>query len=152
MLDFTPFISSCLGVLGMNISISSNPFPTSPLSIRPPHPETKHCRTHQECPVPVRNISIRPRPLFRTPKQLSADGTAKNGSQSPYEKYGCIHSSVLTNAEDFGNEGWKERIVSTSEYVIEHDESQPERDRVRGGYEDTCEPKGEDTGGGQEQG
>jgi len=134
------------------ISASSNPLPSLPLPISPPYANTKHGRTHQECAIPIRNTSIRSRPLFRTPKQLTANRAPKHSAQPPGEKDKCIHSSILADAEDLGDEGREQRIVSTGRDTVEHDESQPEGEGGRrGGCQDAREPEGKDAGCGEEE-
>lgn len=133
------------------ISVSSNPLPSLPLSMSPPYPNTTHRRAHQECPIPIRNTNIRSTSLLRTPEQLPSNRTPKNSAQTPYEKYKRIHSSVLPDAEDLGDERRKQRIVPAGRETVEHDESQPERERGRGGCEDAGEPEGEDAGCGEEE-
>ncbi|KAL9613215.1 MAG: hypothetical protein Q9167_002231 [Letrouitia subvulpina] len=103
----------------------------------PPYPNTTHRRAHQECPVPICNTSIRPTSLLRTPEQLSSNRTPKNSAQPPYEKYKRIHSSILPDAEDLGDERRKQRI--------------PEREGGLGGCENAGEPKGEDAGCGEKE-
>ncbi len=117
----------------------------------PPYPNTTRRRTHQECPIPIRNTSIRSTSLLRTPEQLPSNRTPKNSAQAPYEKYKRIHSSVLPDAEDLGDERRKQRIIPAGRETVEHDESQPERVRGRGGCEDAREPEGEDAGCGEEE-
>ena len=117
----------------------------------PPYPNTTHCRAHQECPIPICNTSICSTSLLRTPEQLSSNRTPKNSAQAPYEKYERIHSSILPDTKDLGDERRKQRIVPAGRETVEHDESQPERVRGGGGCEDAREPEGEDTGCGEEE-
>ncbi|KAL9041953.1 MAG: hypothetical protein Q9214_003936 [Letrouitia sp. 1 TL-2023] len=106
----------------------------------PPYPNTTNRCAHQECPVPIRNTDIRPTSLLRTPEQLSSNRTSKNSAQPPYEKNECIHSSILPNAEDLGDERRKQRIVPTGRET-----------GGRGGYENAGEPEGEDAGCSEEE-
>jgi len=117
----------------------------------PPYPNTTHRRAHQECSIPIRNTSIRSTSLLRTPKQLPSNRTPKNSAQAPHEKDKRIHSSILPDAKDLGDERRKQRIVPAGRETVERDESQPERERGRGGYEDAGEPEGEDAGCGEEE-
>ena len=117
----------------------------------PPYTYTTHRRAHQECPIPIRNISIRSTSLLRTPEQLPSNRTPKNSAQPPYEKYKRIHSSILPDAEDLGDERRKQRIVPAGRETVEHDESQPEREGGRGARQDAGEPEGEDAGCGKEE-
>lgn len=102
----------------------------------PPYPNTTHRRPHQECTIPIRNTSIRSTSLLRAPEQLPSNRTPKHSAQAPYKKYKRIHSSILPDAEDLGDERRKQRIVPAGRETVEHDESQPERERGRGSCED----------------
>lgn len=133
------------------ISHSSNPLPPLALSICPPYPNTTHCRAHQECPIPIRDTSIRSCALVRAPKQLPTNRTPKHSPQTPYEEDKRIHSSILPDAEDLGDECWEQRIEPAARETVEHDESHPERDGGRSGYQDTGEPEGKDAGCGEEE-
>lgn len=133
------------------ISVSSNPLPSLPLSISPPYPNTTRRRAHQECSIPIRNTGVRLTSLLRTPEQLPSNRTPKNSAQSPYEKYKRIHSGILPDAKHLGDERRKQRIVPAGRETVEHDESQPEREGGRCGYEDAGEPEGEDAGCGEEE-
>ncbi len=114
----------------------------------PPYPNTTHRRAHQECPIQIRNTSIRSTPLFLTPEQLSSNRTPKNSAQAPDEKYPRIHSSILPDSKDLGDERRKQRVVPTGGEIVDHDESQPEREGGRGG---AGEPEREDAGCGEEE-
>ena len=58
----------------------------------------------------------------------------------------------MPDAKDLRDERRKQRIVPAGRKTVEHDESQPERVRGRGGCcEDAGEPEGEDAGCGEEK-
>lgn len=82
---------------------------------------------------------------------MPTNRTPKNSPQAPDEKDKGIHSSILPDAEDFGDERREQRVVPAGGKTVEHDESQPEREGGRSGGEDAGEPEGENAACGKQE-
>ncbi len=108
--------------------VSSNPLPPLPPPIRPPYPNTTRRRAHQQRPIPIRNPRIRSTPLLHPPQQPAPNRAPKNRAQAPHKQDKRIHTRILPDTKNLGDERGEERVVTPRGEAVEHDEGEPERE------------------------